>query len=130
MTDGINKDDFDALLEMARDKTAAGRARLASATSDLFSQSNEVLTDHERALMSDILRRLLHDAEMSVRSELSNKLAPGLLTGAAVKAAGKAGKATGPKTKKGTGKRLTAKQRAKMKKEREKALRKKRRAGR
>ena len=75
MTDDSHKDDFDALLEMARDKTAAGRARLASATSDLFSQSNEVLTDHERVLMSDILRRLLHDAEMEVRRELSNKLA-------------------------------------------------------
>jgi uncharacterized protein (DUF2336 family) len=75
MTDDIDKDDFDALLEMARDKTAAGRARLVSATSDLFSQSNDVLTDHERILMSDILRRLLHDAEMSVRRELSNKLA-------------------------------------------------------
>jgi hypothetical protein len=50
MTDDSNKDDFDVLLEMARDKTAAGRARLASATSDLFSQSNDVLTDHERPM--------------------------------------------------------------------------------
>ena len=75
MTDDSYRDDYQALLEMARDKSADGRARLANATSDLFSQSNDVLTDHERALRSDILRGLLHDAEMSVRRKLSNKLA-------------------------------------------------------
>jgi uncharacterized protein (DUF2336 family) len=75
MTDDSHKDDFEALLEMARDKSAANRAELTSATADLFFQSNEVLTDHERVLMSNILRRLLHNAEMSVRRELANKLA-------------------------------------------------------
>lgn len=75
MTDDINKDDYEALLEMARDKTAAGRALLAAAMDDLFRQSNDVLTDHERTLMSGILRGLLHAAEMSVRRELADKLA-------------------------------------------------------
>jgi uncharacterized protein (DUF2336 family) len=75
MTNGSYKDDYEALLEMARDKTVANRARLAAATGDLFSQSSHVLTDHERVLMSDILRRLLHDTEMSVRRNLSTKLA-------------------------------------------------------
>ncbi|MDX1483852.1 MAG: DUF2336 domain-containing protein [Alphaproteobacteria bacterium] len=75
MSDENHKDEYEALLEMARDKTAAGRATLASTVTDLFAERSEVLTDHERALMSDILRQLIHDAEMSVRRELSNKLA-------------------------------------------------------
>ncbi|MCZ6495183.1 MAG: DUF2336 domain-containing protein [Alphaproteobacteria bacterium] len=75
MTDGSYGDDYQALLEMARDKTAAGRSLLANAMGDFFSQSNDVLTDHERTLMSGILRSLLHTAEMSVRRELANKLA-------------------------------------------------------
>lgn len=75
MTDGSYGDDYQALLEMARDKTAAGRSLLANAMGDFFSQSNDVLTDHERTLMSGILRSLLHTAEMSVRRKLANKLA-------------------------------------------------------
>ena len=75
MTDGSYGDDYQALLEMARDKTAAGRSLLANAMGDFFSQSNDVLTDHQRTLMSGILRSLLHTAEMSVRHELANKLA-------------------------------------------------------
>lgn len=75
MADNSFKEDFEALLEMARDKTAAGRAALVSTVSDLFNNRNDVLTDHERALMSDILRQLIHDAEMSVRRDLSRKLA-------------------------------------------------------
>ena len=69
------KEDYEALLEMARDKTVAGRAALVNTISDLFNNRNEVLTDHERALMSDILRHLIHAAEMSVRQELSRKMA-------------------------------------------------------
>lgn len=75
MTDGSYGDDYQALLEMARDKTAAGRSLLANAMGDFFSQSNDVLTDHERTLMSGILRSLLHTAEMSVRRKLANQLA-------------------------------------------------------
>jgi uncharacterized protein (DUF2336 family) len=75
MADENFKEDFEALLEMARDKSAAGRAALVSTVSDLFYNRNDVLTDHERALMSDILRQLIHAAEMSVRQDLSRKLA-------------------------------------------------------
>lgn len=75
MTDNGLRDDFQALLEMARDKTAAGRAALASAVGDLFSDGNEVLTDRERALMTDILRRLVRDMERPVRRQLSEALA-------------------------------------------------------
>ncbi|MDH3241734.1 MAG: DUF2336 domain-containing protein [Alphaproteobacteria bacterium] len=69
------KEDYEALLEMARDKTVAGRAALVNTISDLFNNRNEVLTDQERALMSDILRQLIHAAEMSVRRDLSRKMA-------------------------------------------------------
>jgi uncharacterized protein (DUF2336 family) len=69
------KEDYEALLEMARDKTIAGRAALVNTISDLFNNRNEVLSDHERALMSDILRHLIHAAEMSVRRDLSRKMA-------------------------------------------------------
>lgn len=75
MTDNGFKDDYLALWEMARDKTVAGRAALASAVGDLFSDGNEVLTDRERALMSDILRRIVHEGEMPIRHELSEALA-------------------------------------------------------
>ena len=36
MTDGSYGDDYQALLEMARDKTAAGRSLLANAMGDFF----------------------------------------------------------------------------------------------
>ena len=46
-----------------------------NAVSDLFFDSQELLTDREKALMTDILRQLLHDMEMSVRRELAERLA-------------------------------------------------------
>ena len=75
MTEKPEQDDFDLLLEMARDKTSAGRQALMAAVSDLFFDKNEILSDRERALMSDILRQIIHDVEMSVRRELASKLA-------------------------------------------------------
>ncbi len=75
MTDTPEQDDFELLLEMARDKTVEGRHALMAAVSDLFFDRNEVLSDRERALMSDILRQIIHDMEMSVRRELSGRLA-------------------------------------------------------
>ncbi len=75
MTDDSFRDDYDALLEMARDKTAAGRDLLARAVEDLKSKGSDVLTDHERALMSSILSHLVHDIEMPLRGELAGRLA-------------------------------------------------------
>ena len=75
MTDDSFKDDYEALLEMARDKTAAGRAMLADAVEDFKSGGNGVLTDRERALMSGILRHVIHDVEMPLRRELAGRLA-------------------------------------------------------
>jgi uncharacterized protein (DUF2336 family) len=74
MSDTPDTDDLELLLAMARDKSAAGRKTLMTAVSDLFFNKGEVLSDRERALMSDILRQIIHDVEMSVRRELASRL--------------------------------------------------------
>lgn len=67
--------EIEELLTLARDKSVAGRNRLAATVGDLFGREGEPLTDRERALMTDILRRLIHDVEMSVRRTLGERLA-------------------------------------------------------
>ena len=74
MSDKPESNDFELLLAMARDKSSVGRRTLVSAVSDLFFNKGEVLSDRERALMSDILRQIIHDVEMSVRRELASRL--------------------------------------------------------
>jgi uncharacterized protein (DUF2336 family) len=63
------------LLTLARDKSVVGRKTLMDAVSDLFCDNQTVLTDRERALMTDILHQLVHDVEMSVRRALAERLA-------------------------------------------------------
>jgi uncharacterized protein (DUF2336 family) len=63
------------LLTLARDKSVTGRKTLMDAVSDLFCDNQTVLSDRERALMSDILHQLVHDVEMSVRRALAERLA-------------------------------------------------------
>ncbi|MBV9521761.1 MAG: DUF2336 domain-containing protein [Alphaproteobacteria bacterium] len=63
------------LFELARDKTIAGRQALAATVTDLFFAKGAVLTQRERALMTDILRQLIGDVETSVRRALSERLA-------------------------------------------------------
>jgi uncharacterized protein (DUF2336 family) len=71
----VPDDDLEALYKLARDKSAAGRKALVNAVSDLFFNNKDVLTDREKALMTDILRQIIHDVEMSVRRELAERLA-------------------------------------------------------
>ena len=71
----VLQDDLTLLLQLARDKSVAGRKTLVSTISDLFSSSETLLSDRERALMNDILTKLIRDFEMRVRRELSEKLA-------------------------------------------------------
>ncbi|MGO1119392.1 DUF2336 domain-containing protein [Rhodovibrionaceae bacterium A322] len=71
----VVQDDLTLLLQLARDKSVAGRKTLVSTISDLFSASETRLSDRERALMNDILTKLIRDFEMRVRRELSEKLA-------------------------------------------------------
>ncbi|WP_343866734.1 DUF2336 domain-containing protein [Caenispirillum bisanense] len=64
-----------ALLRLAREKSADARARLAATISDLFAEQGRVLTDRERALMADILRRILREIEISVRRQVAQAIA-------------------------------------------------------
>lgn len=63
------------LMNLARDKSGERRQLLAGTISDLFTGKERVLTDRERALMFDILRKMLHSAEMAVRRIVSEQLA-------------------------------------------------------
>jgi uncharacterized protein (DUF2336 family) len=63
------------LFELARDKTVAGRKSLIDMVTDLFFANGGALSDRERALMSDILRQLIHDVENEVRHVLAERLA-------------------------------------------------------
>ncbi len=63
------------LLDLALDKSLEGRRTLTATIGDLFTKRDKVLTERERALMSDILRKLIHDCEMAVRRDLSERLA-------------------------------------------------------
>lgn len=67
--------DLSDLLALARDKSVTGRKTLMDAVSDLFCDNQTVLSDRERALMTDILHQLVHDVEMSVRRSLAERLA-------------------------------------------------------
>ncbi|MEE8334342.1 MAG: DUF2336 domain-containing protein [Alphaproteobacteria bacterium] len=62
------------LLDLARDKSVDGRTRLVQLVGDLFFDEGRILNTRERALMTDILRQLIHDVEMSVRRSLADKL--------------------------------------------------------
>jgi uncharacterized protein (DUF2336 family) len=72
---GARPTTFEELLDLARDKTVAARTLLAETVSDLFFDETKVLTERERVLMTDILRQLIHDVEMSIRCTLAERLA-------------------------------------------------------
>ncbi len=63
------------LLDLALDKSLESRGMLTATIGDLFTKQDKVLTERERALMSDILRKLIHDCEMAVRRDLAERLA-------------------------------------------------------
>ncbi len=62
------------LLELALDKSLEGRRALTATIGDLFNKRDGVLSERERALMTDILRKLIHDCEIVVRRGLSESL--------------------------------------------------------
>ncbi len=71
---GVHRE-LDQLLGLARNKSAEGRRRLLDTVTDLFSEESHYLNERERALMTDILCKLIRDVEMRVRRELSERLA-------------------------------------------------------
>ncbi len=66
--------DLRFLLELALDKSLEGSRALTATIGDLFNKRDVVLSERERALMTDILRKLIHDCEMAVRRDLSERL--------------------------------------------------------
>lgn len=67
--------DGDYLLELARDKSGERRQLLAETIADLFAGKKRVLTDRERALMFDILHKMVNGAEMQVRRVIAEQVA-------------------------------------------------------
>jgi len=66
--------ELDDLIKLAQDRTAAGRTALVETITDLFLTPERRLNEHERALMTDILSRLLHVIEKDLRRSLSESL--------------------------------------------------------
>ncbi|MEX0815163.1 MAG: DUF2336 domain-containing protein [Dongiaceae bacterium] len=75
MTASSDDVDVEALLRLARDKSIEGRKQLVAVVSDLFFGKNTVLMERERALMTDILKKLIHDVAVPVRRALAERLA-------------------------------------------------------
>jgi uncharacterized protein (DUF2336 family) len=67
--------DTNYLFKLARDKSSEGRAALASVINGLFDEQGEAITDRERHLMMNILHGLVHEVEVSVRRNISARLA-------------------------------------------------------
>lgn len=63
------------LLQIARDKSVQGRENLANAVSNLFLEHGHDLSEREKSLTLDILHRLVHDFERTVRKIVSENLA-------------------------------------------------------
>jgi uncharacterized protein (DUF2336 family) len=63
------------LVELARQRTAQGRRVIFENIADLFISPEGRLSERESALMTDILHKLIHDVEMEVRRDLSERLA-------------------------------------------------------
>ncbi len=66
--------DVNALLALATDRSREARAELGNAIADLFLPTDQRLTDQQRALMSDVLGRLLGAMEMEIRQQLAEAL--------------------------------------------------------
>ncbi len=64
------------LIDLVRHKAAAGRRSVAAIGTALFAEAPEArLSDRERVLMSEILRKLVHAVESSIRHDLAQTLA-------------------------------------------------------
>ena len=64
----------DLLIDIDRDRTLAGRRALVMSAAELFFADGD-LTDEERALAIEALRRLVHEVEVSIRRALADRLA-------------------------------------------------------
>ena len=71
----ISPEELEQLFELARQKSREGRAELYRNVASLFEGADDRLADRERALMTDIMRRLSHEVEMAVRRRLADQIA-------------------------------------------------------
>jgi uncharacterized protein (DUF2336 family) len=67
--------ELEELVKLARDKSRESRSILVAAINDLYSGEEVLLTERDRAIMVDIIRRLIHQVEVSVRRSLAERLA-------------------------------------------------------
>lgn len=67
--------EIEALVDLARRKSQAGRNSIFETVQDLFLQKKDTLSDRERALMGDILRQLIFEVEIAVRKDVAARLA-------------------------------------------------------
>jgi uncharacterized protein (DUF2336 family) len=67
--------DVQELLVLARERSEQARSHLFEVMGDLFSQQSVILSAQERALMIDILEKLVREVSREVRSKLANRLA-------------------------------------------------------
>jgi len=63
------------LLMLAQEKSLSSRSELVENISDLFLSPEGRLNEHERALMNDVLLKLVSTVEKKVKKELSRRLA-------------------------------------------------------
>lgn len=67
--------DVSQLLSLARERSETARSHLFEVMGDLFSQQSVLLSAQERALMLDILEKLIREASKDVRAKLAQRLA-------------------------------------------------------
>jgi uncharacterized protein (DUF2336 family) len=67
--------EFLRLLQLARESSTQSRAELIDSLGEFIGQREELRNPRERQLISEILSRLLKDAEISVRRRLAERLA-------------------------------------------------------
>lgn len=66
--------DVEHLLAMAADRTRSARAELSAVAVDLFLPAEHRLTDQQRALMGDLLAKLVAAVELDIRASLVDEL--------------------------------------------------------
>jgi uncharacterized protein (DUF2336 family) len=67
-------EDIRFLVGLARDKSVEGRKRLVAVVNDIFFADHTALSDYERALITDILHRMIGDLIEPVREALAAQL--------------------------------------------------------
>lgn len=67
-------DDISYLIGLARDKSVESRKRLVAVVSDIFHSDQAILTEHERALITEILHKLIYELAVPVRQVLAGQV--------------------------------------------------------